>query len=136
MTAASPPITGASAWAWGLLVLLPLPLLGPLLAGGGMVASYRSLAREGEVAKANAESARQWGALFLIVSTALLVAQLVWGLIRMAQPGAPASGFFPQGIPITLYVVVCVVHLVVVILAVLRARQGRIVRMPFARSGS
>lgn len=136
MTSTPRPVTGVSAWAWGLLVLLPLPLLGPLLAGGGMVASYRSLAREGAVAKANATSARQWGALFLIVSTGLLVAQLVWGLIRMTQPSAPASGFFPQGIPITLYAIVCVVHLVVVIAAVVRARRGEIVRLPLLRSPS
>ena len=136
MTSMPRPVTGASAWAWGLLVLLPIPLLGPLLAGGGMVASYRSLEREGDVAKANAASARRWGTVFLIVSTGLLVAQLVWGLLRMTQPSAPASGFFPQGIPITLYVIVCVVHLVVVIVAVARARRGEVVRLPFLRSPS
>lgn len=136
MTSASRSVTGASAWAWGLLVLLPVPLLGPLVAGGGMVASYRSLAREGEVAKANAASARRWGTTFLCVTTALLVVQLAWGLIRMTQPSAPASGFFPQGIPITLYALTCVVHLVVVIFAVLRARRGQVVRLPFMRSAS
>lgn len=134
MTSASRPVTGASAWAWGLLVLLPVPLLGPLLAGSGMVASHRSLAREGGVAKANAESARRWGKAFLTVTTVLVVAQLVWGLIRFTQPSSAASGFFPQGIPITLYALVCVVHLVVVIFAVLRARRGEVVRWPFTRS--
>lgn len=136
MTSSSRSATGMSAWAWGLMVLLPVPLLGPLLAGVAMVASYGSLSRQGAVAKANAASARRWGVIFLVVSTSLLLVQLVWGLIRMAQPSAMASGFFPQGIPITLYAVVCVVHLVVVIVALRRARRGEIVRLPFARSAS
>ena len=116
MTSASRPVTGASAWAWGLLPCCCRSLCwGRCRAGGGMVASHRSLAREGGVAKANAESARRWGKAFLTVTTVLVVAQLVWGLIRFTQPSSAASGFFPQGIPITLYVLVCVVHLVVVI---------------------
>lgn len=115
-------------------MLLPVPLLGPLLAGCGMVASYGSLSRQGQLAKENAASARSWGLIFLVTSTALLVVQLGLGLMRMAQPSAAASGFFPQGIPIVLYVLVCVVHLVIVILAVLRARRGEVVRLPFPRS--
>lgn len=133
-SSASGRATGASAWAWGLMVLLPVPLLGPLLAGCGMVASYGSLSRQGQLAKENAASARSWGLFFLVTSTALLVVQLGLGLMRMVQPSAAASGFFPQGIPIVLYVLVCVVHLVVVILAVLRARRGEVVRLPFLRS--
>jgi len=128
--------TGVSAWALGLLVLVPIPLLGPLAAGGAMVAAYGSLSRQGPLAKANAASARWWGAVFLIVSTGLLVIQLVLGLIRLAQPATAASGFFPQGLPITLYVLVCLVHLVVVIMATLRARRGEIVRLPFVRNES
>ncbi|QMU97675.1 hypothetical protein FVO59_10940 [Microbacterium esteraromaticum] len=134
MTATSAPATGASAWALGLLVLLPIPLLGPLAAGGGMIAAYGSLSRQGPLAKRNAAAARSWGRLFLFVSTALLVVQLVVGLVRMTQPSAPATGFFPQGIPITLYVIVCVVHLVVVIVALRTARRGEFVRVPFVRS--
>jgi len=125
--------TGVSAWALGLLVLLPVPILGALAAGGAMVAAYGSLSRQGPLAKANAAAARVWGAIFLIVSTALLVIQLVLGLIRLAQPSTAASGFFPQGLPITLYVLVCLVHLVVVVVATLRARRGEIVRLPFLR---
>ena len=126
--------TGASAWALGLLVLVPIPFLGALAAGGGMIAAYGSLSRQGPLAKQNAVSARAWGRLFLVSSTVLLLAQLVIGLVRMMTPSAPATGFFPQGIPFALYIVVCVVHLVVVLVALRRARRGEAVRVPFVRS--
>ncbi|MFD5215690.1 DUF4870 domain-containing protein [Microbacterium sp. NPDC058345] len=136
MTGTAREATGVSAWALGLLVLLPIPLLGPLAAGGAMVAAYGSLSRQGPLAKANAAAARRWGVVFLIVTTGLLVLQLVLGLIRLSQPSAAASGFFPQGLPITIYAVVCLVHLVVVIVATVRARRGERVRLPFLRSES
>lgn len=134
MTAEGRAATGASAWALGMLVLVPIPFLGALAAGGGMIAAYGSLSRQGPLAKQNAAAARAWGRLFLVLSTALLLAQLVIGLVRMTAPSAPASGFFPQGIPFALYIVVCVVHLVVVLVALRRARRGEIVRVPFVRS--
>ncbi|MDT0156700.1 hypothetical protein Q9R19_03570 [Microbacterium sp. ARD32] len=136
MTGRRSEATGVSAWALGLLILLPVPMLGSLAAGGAMVAAYGSLSRQGPLAKANAASARRWGALFLIVSTALLVIQLIIGLVRLTTSAGVTSGFFPQGIPITLYALVCIVHLVVVIIGTLRARRGEVVRMPFVRGSA
>lgn len=133
MTESSGRATGASAWALGLLVLLPIPLLGPLAAGGGMIAACGSLSRQGALARRNAEAARSWGRLFLIVSTALLLVQLALGLVRLMQPEAGATGVLPQGIPLILYLVVCVVHLAVVLVALRRARRGEVVRLPFVR---
>ncbi|WP_193598437.1 DUF4870 domain-containing protein [Microbacterium sp. YJN-G] len=121
--------TGVSAWALGLLVLLPVPLLGALAAGGAMVAAYGSLSRQGPLAKANAAAARRWGAIFLIVSTGLLVLQLALSVPRLFGTPEPV-GFLPLGIPILLYATVCLVHLVVVIVATLRARRGEVVRLP------
>jgi hypothetical protein len=134
MTSSSGQATGASAWALGLLVLLPIPFLGALAAGGGMIAAYGSLSRQGALAKQNAALARSWGRLFLIVSTALLLVQLSLGIVRLTQPSAAASGLLPQGIPLLLYAIVCVVHLVVVLVALRRARRGEVVRLPFVRS--
>lgn len=130
MTASSGGATGASAWAMGLLVLVPVPLMGPLAAGGAMVAAYGTLSRQGPLAKANATSARAWGRMFLLVSTALLVVQIALLLPRFWSD-SPAVSFFPLGLPIVLYVAVCLAHLVVVTVATLRARRGEIVRLPF-----
>ncbi|WP_309066612.1 hypothetical protein [Microbacterium sp.] len=135
MTQSARPATGASAWALGLLVLLPIPLLGPLAAGGGMVAAYGSLSRQGPLAAANARSAKRWGTFFLLVSTGLLVLQLGIAVALLWMPPQP-RGLFPVAIPMTLYVVVCVVHLVVVIVGTLRARRGEVVRIPFGRSAT
>lgn len=125
--------TGASAWALGLLVLLPVPMLGSLAAGGAMVAAYGSLSRQGPLAKANAASARRWGTGFLLVSTALLVLQLALSVPRLFGTPEPV-GFLPLAIPILLYVLVCLVHLVVVVRGTLQARRGEVVRLPFTRS--
>lgn len=131
MTSGGREATGVSAWALGLLILLPVPMLGSLASGGAMVAAYGSLSRQGPLAKANAAAAKRWGAIFLVVSTGLLVFQLILGLIRLAVPAGQAPGFFPQGLPIVLYVLVCLVHLVVVIMGTLRAWRGEVVRFGF-----
>lgn len=124
--------TGVSAWALGLLILLPVPMLGSLAAGGAMVAAYGSLSRQGALAKANAASARSWGAVFLVVSTGLLVLQLALSVPRLFGTPQPV-GFLPLGIPIVLYALVCVVHLVVVVRGTLQARRGELVRPSFRR---
>lgn len=121
--------TGASAWALGLLILLPIPMLGSLAAGGAMVAAYESLSRQGPVARANAAAARRWGAVFLVVSTGLLLVQLLLGVWRLWGQDEASSGLLPVGIPIVLYAVVCVVHLVVVIVMLPRVRRGEVVRI-------
>jgi len=132
MTTSGGTATGVSAWALGLLILLPVPMLGSLAAGGAMVAAYGSLSRQGPLAKANAATARRWGAGFLLVSTALLVLQLALSVPRLFGTPEPV-GFLPLGIPIVLYVLVCVVHLVVVVRGTLQARRGEVVRLPFVR---
>lgn len=135
MTSPGRTATGVSAWALGLLVLLPVPMLGSLAAGGAMVSAYGSLSRQGPLAKANAASARRWGVIFLLVSTGLLVLQLALSVPRLFGTPEPV-GFLPLGIPIVLYVLVCVVHLVVVARGILQARRGEVVRLPFARRAS
>lgn len=132
MTMSGRTATGVSAWALGLLVLLPVPMLGSLAAGGAMVAAYGSLSRQGPLAKTNAASARRWGAGFLLVSTALLVLQLALSVPRLFGTPEPV-GFLPLGIPIVLYVLVCIVHLVVVVRGTLQARRGEVARLPFLR---
>lgn len=133
MTADGRQATGVSAWALGLLILIPVPLLGALASGGAMIAAYGTLSKQGPLAKANAAAARRWGLLFLVVSTALVVVQLVIGVTRLVAPSGAPSGFFPLGVPIVLYLVACVVHLAVVIVGTARARRGEVVRMPFMR---
>lgn len=136
MTSPGREATGVSAWALGLLILIPVPMLGALASGGAMIAAYGTLSKQGELAKANAASARRWGLIFLVVSTGLLVAQLVIGVVRLVTHASGAPGFLPLGIPIALYFIVCVVHVMVVVVGTMRARRGEIVRMPFARDAA
>lgn len=133
MTSPGRTATGVSAWALGYLVLLPIPLLGPLAAGGGMVAAYGTLSVQGPLAKANAAAAKRWGTVFLVVTTVLLLVQFALTIPRWISPG-PEVGFFPLGLPIVLYLLVCVLHLVVVTVATVRAARGLVVRLPFQRA--
>ncbi|MGB4135763.1 MAG: hypothetical protein WA971_04315 [Microbacterium sp.] len=116
--------TGASAWALGLLILLPVPLLGATLAGLGMATAHRSLSRQGPLAAQNAAAARRWGMLFLLVSTGLLVLQVVVRVPSVIRQ--EAVDLLPMGIPILLYVLVCAIHLVVVVIGMTQASRGEV----------
>ncbi|WP_298867883.1 hypothetical protein [uncultured Microbacterium sp.] len=136
MTSPGREATGVSAWALGLLILIPVPMLGALASGGAMIAAYGTLSKQGELAKVNAAAARRWGLTFLVVSTGLLVAQLVIGIVRLITHATGAPGFLPLGIPIGLYFLVCVVHVMVVVVGTMRARRGEVVRLPFMRDAA
>lgn len=117
-------------WALGFLVFVPIPFLGALAAAIAMPAAYRSTARHGGVAAANARSAANWGITFGIVSIGLLVLHII--VMVMLVPRGGVSEFYPFGTAITLYLAVCVLHVVLVIIGSVRASQGKVMRVPFA----
>ncbi|MGJ0387663.1 DUF4870 domain-containing protein [Microbacterium sp. CGR1] len=127
--AAVPP-RGLLPWALGLLILIPFPFLGGLASGIAMAVSGGASRRFGGVARENARAALNWGLTYLLVSTVLLVSHFV--LLFSLTADSPTSGFFPIGIPITIYFALSVLHLVLVIVGMVRAAGGKIMRVPFA----
>lgn len=114
----------------GFLIFIPIPFLSALAAGVAMPAVRGTTLRGGDVARENGRSAANWGLTFLLVSTGLLVLHFV--LLFALTGGGGVRDFFPLGIPITCYLVVCVLHVVLTIIGTARAAAGRIMRVPFS----
>ena len=127
--AAVPP-RGLLPWALGLLILIPFPFLGGLASGIAMAVSGGASRRFGGVARENARAALNWGLTYLLVSTVLLVSHFV--LLFSLTADSPTSGFYPIGIPITIYFALSVLHLILVIVGMVRAAGGKVMRVPFA----
>ena len=127
--AAVPP-RGLLPWALGLLILFPVPFLGGLLSGIAMAVSGGASRRFGGVARENARAALNWGLTYLLVSTVLIVSHFV--ILFTLTEDSPATGFYPIGIPITVYFALSLLHLVLVIVGMVRASSGKVMRVPFA----
>ena len=127
--AAVPP-RGLLPWALGLLILIPFPFVGGIASGIAMAVSGGASRRFGGAARENARAALNWGLTYLLVSTVLLVSHFI--ILSTLTADSPASGFYPIGIPITLYFAVSVFHLVLVIMGMVRASGGKIMHVPFA----
>lgn len=127
--AAVPP-RGLLPWALGLLILIPFPFVGGLASGIAMAVSGGASRRFGGVASENARAAANWGLTYLLVSTVLLISHFV--ILFSLTADSPSSGFYPIGIPITIYFALSVLHLVLVIVGMVKASSGKVVRIPFA----
>jgi len=114
----------------GFLIFIPFPFVGGLASGIAMAVSGGSSRRAGGPARENARSALNWGLTYLLVSTLLLVLHVV--VLFSLGSGSGATGFFPIGIPITIYFAISIVHVVLVIMGTVRVSSGKAMRVPFA----
>ncbi|MCM6762911.1 DUF4870 domain-containing protein [Rathayibacter sp. ZW T2_19] len=126
----SAPPTGAMPYALGFLALTGLPFLSMLVAGIVMAAVHSSSRARGGVAAENGRRAANWGLTVILVTVLTLVGHFV--LLFALTADAPSTSFYPIGIPITLFGVLCVVHLVVIICGLVTANRGRVLRNPLA----
>lgn len=127
--AAVPP-RGLLPWALGLLILIPFPFVGGLASGIAMAVSGGASRRFGGVARENARAALNWGLTYLLVSTVLLASHFV--VLASLTRDSPSTGFYPIGIPITIYFALSVFHLGLVIMGMIRTSGGKLMRVPFA----
>lgn len=124
------PPRGLLPWVLGFLICVPFPFAGGLASGIAMAVSGGSSRRAGGTARENARAALNWGLTYLMVSTLLLILHFVLLFILTAE--SPTSDFYPLGIPITLYLVLSIAHLVIVIVGTVRVSSGKVMRVPFA----
>ncbi len=127
--AAVPP-RGLLPWVLGFLIVIPFPFVGGLASGIAMAVSGGASRRAGGTASENARAALNWGLTYLMVSTLLLILHFVLLFVLTSQ--ASIEGFYPLGIPITVYFALSLAHLVIVIIGTVRASSGRGMRVPFA----
>ncbi|KJL28456.1 DUF4870 domain-containing protein [Microbacterium oxydans] len=128
-----PPVTpprGLLPWVLGFLIFIPFPFLGGLASGIAMAVSGGASRRAGGPARENARSALNWGLTYLMISTLLLVLHVV--VLFSLSGSSGATGFFPIGIPITIYFAISIVHVVLVIMGTVRVSSGAAMRVPFA----
>ncbi len=125
--AAKPPPNGALAWGLGLLALL-FPIVGSIAAGAAMIIAGLSMRKYGGVGGTNGRNAANWGATYLLL-TVLLVGTHFGVLIAVTADG-PVSGFFPIGIPITVWAVVSLCHVIFSGVGLVRAARWQIYWVP------
>lgn len=116
------PANGSLAWGLGLLVLIPIPVLSALIASIAMLIAGRSARHKGPMAEANGRHAANWGLTYLLL-TVVLVGAHVAILFSLGGEGSPH--FFPIGIPITLWLISGVIHLVVTIIGLVKASKNQ-----------
>ena len=125
--------TGALPYGLGFLAYIPIPYLSLLVAGIVMAAVYPSQKTKGELAAENARQAANWG-LSLI---AYIVIDFLFFAIMLATRGDDSTGFFPIGIPVVLFFVLGIAHLVVIIMGLVAANKRTVLRnriaIPFIR---
>ncbi|WP_449407885.1 DUF4870 domain-containing protein [Microbacterium maritypicum] len=126
----APAPRGLLPWALGLLILVPFPFVGGLASGIAMAVSGGASRRFGGVARENARVALNWGLTYLLLSVVLIVSHFV--LLFALSADGPVTGFYPFGTVITIYFALSVLHLVLVIVGMVRASAGKVMRIPFA----
>ncbi len=127
------PATGTLSYGLGFLALIPIPVIGIIVAGLAMAGQYAGQMAKGRIAADNGRRAANWG--FTLLCGLVLV--LVLMPVLVAVDGAnhrPAS--LPL-VPIVLYLMLGILHLVVVVWGVVVARRGGVFQnrlaIPFFR---
>ncbi|MCK2036276.1 DUF4870 domain-containing protein [Microbacterium sp. SSW1-49] len=126
---AAPP-RGLLPWVLGFLIVMPFPFVGGIASGIAMAVSGGASRRAGGVARENARAALNWGLTYLLISTSLIVLHFV--ILFALTADSPATGFYPIGIPLTIYAAISLLHLVLVIVGTIRSSSGTVMRVPFA----
>jgi hypothetical protein len=120
--------TGAAAWGFGFLALIPVPVLGSIMTGLVMLLVGRSQRQHGPPVATVGRNAANWGLTYVVVSLLLWVGHFVL-LYRFTKDG-PSSDFYPVGIPMTIWAAFTLVHLIICGVGVSRAKRGAVFAPP------
>lgn len=120
--------SGALAWGLGLLVLVCVPFVSSIAAGIAMAIAGRGLRGRGEPGASNGRHAANWGLTYLVATVVLV--SLHFGLLFALTREHPVEDFFPLGIPITLWLLISLLHVVLSIVGLVRAGSGKILSPP------
>lgn len=129
-----PGYRGTGAWALGFLASVPIPVIAQIMTGLIMAGVYPTHKKRGPIAHANARHAANWGLTFSILTVVLIGIAIVFAMIvsnggtTPADSGTTALPFIPLG----LWMLLCLVHVVVTIVGTVRASRGTVFRFPLA----
>jgi uncharacterized Tic20 family protein len=127
------PATGSVAWGLGFLAFVPIPVVSMIIAGIAMASAYGAQRRNGPVAEGNARNAANWGLTVIAVTIVSFTLTAVFAALF----GETSRGFLPIGAPILIWAALCVAHVVVIIIGVVKAGKGQVfenrIAIPFIR---
>jgi uncharacterized Tic20 family protein len=134
--AAAPPArhTGTAAWALGFLAYIPIPFVAQIVTGLVMAAVYPNHKRRGPVAQANARNAANWGLTYAVLTVVFIGLSILFAALITNGGTTTASadvGVLPL-VPILLWMLLGLVHIVVVIVGTVQASKGAVFRFPLA----
>ena len=115
------PPTGSLPYALGFLAIVGIPFLSVLTAGIVMVSVYPAMKKKGALAAENARQAANWGWTLIIGTVLTLGGHFV--LLYFVSGTPVAKGFYPVGILITIFGALCVAHLVIIIMGLVKAHS-------------
>lgn len=120
--------TGAAAWGFGFLALIPFPVLGTIVTGLVMLLVGRSQRQHGPPVATVGRNAANWGLTYVMVSSLLWAGHFV--LLYQLTKDGPSSDFYPIGIPLTILAGFTLAHLIICGVGVSRAKQGLLFAAP------
>lgn len=127
------PATGTVSYGLGFLALIPVPVVSIVIAGLVMAGQYAGQMAKGKVAADNGRRAANWG--FTLLCGLLLVLILMPVLVAVASTNSRLAGL--PLVPIVLYLMLGILHLVIVVWGVVVARRGGVFQnrlaIPFFR---
>lgn len=125
---------GTAAWALGFLAYVPIPLVAQLMTGLIMAGVYPIHKKRGPIAHANARNAANWGLTYSVLTVVFFGIAILFAAILTNGGTTTASGettMFPL-IPLALWCLMTVVHVIVTITGTVKASKGKVFRVPFA----
>lgn len=122
------PPTGAAAWGFGFLALIPFPVLGSIMTGLVMLLVGRSQRQHGPPVATVGRNAANWGLTYVVVSSLLWTGHFV--LLYQLTKDGPSSDFYPIGIPLTIWAGFTLLHLIICGVGVSRAKKGQAFEPP------
>ncbi|RWZ68113.1 DUF4870 domain-containing protein [Labedella populi] len=125
---------GTAAWALGFLAYVPIPIIAQIMTGLVMAGVYPTQKTRGPIAHANARNAANWGLTYSILTAVfvglaiIFAALLTNGGTTTASAGAAALPL----IPLALWVLLSILHVIVTVIGTVKASRGTVFRFPLA----
>ncbi|PSL38264.1 uncharacterized protein DUF4870 [Labedella gwakjiensis] len=129
-----PGFKGTGAWALGFLAYIPIPFFAQFVTGLIMAGVYPTHKKRGPIARANARNAANWGLTYAILTVVFIGLAIVFAMIvsNDGSTNGPSSLTALPFIPISLWLVLGLVHVVVTIVGTVKASKGEVFRFPLA----
>lgn len=133
-TVPPPGFKGTGAWALGFLAYIPIPFFAQFLTGLIMAGVYPTHKKRGEIARANGRNAANWGLTYSVLTVVFIGLAILFAALITNGGSTTASGGVTSLplIPIGLWMLLNLVHVVVTIVGTVKASKGEVFRFPLA----